>query len=38
MKVGNVIAFCLLMILLIGLAGRFVIEVIMNRRNADVVA
>ena len=38
MKVGNIITFCLLMILLIGLAGKFVIEMIGKRRNADVVA
>ena len=37
MKVGNIIAFCLLMILLIGAGVRIVIEVV-RRRNAGVTA
>ena len=38
MKVGNIIGFCLLMILLIGVGVRLVIEVIRWRRNAEIVA
>jgi hypothetical protein len=38
MKVGNIITFCLLLIVVFGFAVRFVIGVIRKGRNAEVVA